>query len=367
ARAALVAAWAETSLADPASALILAHDRQEVATLNRMARAALDQAGLLGPTRLVASGREWAAGDRLVCRRNHYRLGVRNGTRATVVGVDRASRTLRALTDDGVAVELPDDYLTHAHHGYAMTGHTSQGATVERTYLLATPERGGAEWAYVASTRQRIDLCVFAVHHDPERLVDALARAWSRSDAKHLALDLAAPDARAGAVRDARGELDGVLPERLAERARALREERSRAREQARVATGEDARRAGREAQRLGEELRSIEGALGRWAAASAIARPPAAVLDLLGPRPATGDKRAVWDRAVGAVAIYRRANDVNVGGAGLLGPRPASAPERGEWDRVTNVVRDCLERLGRIDAALREVARHARERSRLR
>ncbi|MCV4626847.1 hypothetical protein OFC18_32740, partial [Escherichia coli] len=80
--------------------------------------------------------------------------------------------------------------------------------------------------------------------------------------------------------------------------------------------------------------------------AASAIARPSAAVLDLLGPPPQKADERAVWDRAVGAVAIYRRANDVDVGEPGLLGPRPASAPERGEWDRVTELVRDCLERL---------------------
>jgi conjugative relaxase-like TrwC/TraI family protein len=365
ARAALVAAWAETSLADPASALILAHDRHEVATLNRMAREALDRAGLLGPSRLVASGREWAAGDRLVCRRNDYRLGVRNGTRATVVEVDRVSRTLRALTDDGLAVELPEHYLAHAHHGYAITGHTSQGATVERTYLLTTPERGGAEWAYVASTRQRVDLCVFAVHHDPERLVDALARDWSRSDAKHLALDLAATDPRVSAIRDARGELEGVLPERLAEHARALREARLRARAEARAATGKGARCAGREAQRLGEELRSVERLLGGWAAASAIARPSAAVLDVLGPRPARANERAIWDRAVGAVAIYRHANNVDVGGSGLLGPRPASAPERGEWDRATEVVRDCLARLGRIDPAPREVARHDRDRSR--
>jgi hypothetical protein len=367
ARAALVAAWAETSLAEPASALILAHDRHEVTTLNLMAREALDRAGLLGPSRLVVAGREWAAGDRLVCRRNDYRLGVRNGTRATVVEVDRASRTLRAVTDDGLAVQLPEHYLAHAHHGYAITGHTSQGATVERTYLLATPERGGAEWAYVASTRQRVDLRVFAVHHDPERLEDALARAWWRSDAKHLALDLAATDARVGAIRDARGELGGILPEQLAERARALREARSCARETARAATGEGARRAGREAQRLGEQLRSIEGSLGGWAAASAIARPSAAVRDVLGPRPARADERAAWDRAVGAVVTYRRANDVGVGGPGLIGARPAAAPERGDWDRVTEVVRDCLERLGRIGAAPREVPRHDRGRSRLR
>ena len=149
------------------------------------------QAGLLGPSRIIASGREWATGDRLVCRRNDYRLGVRNGTRGTVVEIDRATpRAARSHRRRRDACGCPSDYLGDVHHGYALTGHISQGATVERTYLLATPERGGAEWAYVAATRQRVDLAVFVVHHEPERLEAALARSWGRSDAKHLALDL---------------------------------------------------------------------------------------------------------------------------------------------------------------------------------
>lgn len=78
----------------------------------------------------------------------------------------------------------PERYLGHVHHGYALTGHISQGTTVERTYLLATPDRGGKEWAYVAATRQRVDLALFAVHHEPERLEAALARSRERSDAK---------------------------------------------------------------------------------------------------------------------------------------------------------------------------------------
>ena len=110
--------------------------------------------------RAGASGRP---GDRLVCRRNDYRAGldVRNGTRGTVAAVDPEAGALTLRADDGRAIVLPPDYLEHAHYGYALTGHVSQGATVERTYLLASPERGGAEWAYVAASRHRIDLRVY--------------------------------------------------------------------------------------------------------------------------------------------------------------------------------------------------------------
>jgi len=43
---------------------------------------------------------------------------------------------------------LPTDCLEDVEHGYASTGHASQGATVDRTYLLATPARGEREWDY---------------------------------------------------------------------------------------------------------------------------------------------------------------------------------------------------------------------------
>lgn len=260
ARASLVAAWAETSLGDPGSGLILAHDRHEVATLNQMARASLDEAGLLGPSRIVASGREWAAGDRLVCRRNDYRLGVRNGTRGTVVEVDTTARALVVRTDGGAAVRLPEQYLGDVQHGYALTGHVSQGTTVERTYLLATPERGGREWAYVAASRQRVDLTLFAVHHEPERLEATLARSWGRSDAKRLALDLADTDHRATAVAVARGDLDRMLPERTEAAIADLRQRRASTRRVALTGSGQGAARARLEAQLLTDEIRALQG-----------------------------------------------------------------------------------------------------------
>ncbi len=257
ARASLVAAWAETSLADPRSGLILAHDRHEVATLNQMARATLDQAGLLGPSRIISSSREWAAGDRLVCRRNDYRLGVRNGTRGTVLEVDTARRQLNVRTDDGGVVRLPAEYLGDVHHGYALTGHVSQGTTVERTYLLASPERGGREWAYVAASRQRVDLTLFAVHDELDRLEAALARSWGRSDAKRLGLDLADADHRESALTAGRSELDRLLPERARIRLARLHEERDSARRVA-LGSGEDATRARQEAQLLTDEIRAF-------------------------------------------------------------------------------------------------------------
>ena len=199
ARAQLVGDWARAALPDPASALIMAHDRADVAALNAAARAEMERAGLLGEERLLAHGREWAAGDRLVCRRNDYRpeIDVRNGTRGTVEEVDRQRGALVVRADDGRRVTLPSDYLEHGHHGYAITGHASQGATVDHTFLLASPEPRSGEWGYVVGSRHRIDLQVYLSADDPAEARATLARAWRRSQAKGLALDRLE---RAGAI-----------------------------------------------------------------------------------------------------------------------------------------------------------------------
>jgi conjugative relaxase-like TrwC/TraI family protein len=191
ARRMLIDDWSSAALRDPSRALMLAHDRADVDALNRAARNVLDRAGWLGPTRLVAAGREWAAGDRLICRRNDYRheIDVRNGTRGTVEAVDPGAAALVLRTDDGRRVSLPADYLEHAHHGYAVTGHAAQGITVDRTYLLATPGRGSAEWGYVVASRHRTELQVYVAGAEPGTARQDLLLAWTRSQAKGLVIE----------------------------------------------------------------------------------------------------------------------------------------------------------------------------------
>ena len=266
ARTALIEAWARAELDSPGRNLMLAHDRRDVAELNWMAREWRQAWGFLSDRRIVAGGREWAIGDRLVCRRNDYGLGVRNGTSGTVVGLDRLGEGLDLRTDHGEVVRLPAGYLGHVRHGYALTGHVAQGSSVDRTFVLASPERGGAEWAYVAASRQRHDLHVFVVHHDASEVEDALARAWSRSQAKSLALDLVDLVARRSAMDAARGDLDGATPERLRTVADELRILREDARRRARGTADERLRRveAARALKRAESGLRDAERRLGK-------------------------------------------------------------------------------------------------------
>jgi ATP-dependent exoDNAse (exonuclease V) alpha subunit len=68
--------------------VMLAGRRSQVNALNRLARQCLRQAGHLGTEEVIAGGRAFALGDDVIAGRNDYRLGLLNGTRATVTAVD---------------------------------------------------------------------------------------------------------------------------------------------------------------------------------------------------------------------------------------------------------------------------------------
>ena len=245
-------------------------------------------------------------------------------------------------------MRLPEAYLSDVHHGYALTGHISQGATVERTYLLATPERGGREWAYVASTRQRVDLLLFALHHEPDRLAAALARSWQRSDAKNMAIDLADATSRSTAVFAAHAELDRGLPERLGTTVAALRGRREEARVAARNPNGAAPIRARRDAQEIGEHLRRVEPLLVAWAARAEVARPTPQTVSVFGRRPREPAPRAAWDRAGAMVETYRRSHSIAQDEPTLLGRRPPAIEDRAAWESTVQVASETLRALDR-------------------
>ncbi len=47
-------------------------------------------------------------------------------------------------------------------HAYALTGHASQGATVDRAFVLAPMRSAAKEWGYVALSRARVETSMYA-------------------------------------------------------------------------------------------------------------------------------------------------------------------------------------------------------------
>lgn len=153
AREALVADWWNATR-DGADALMIATRRADVADLNARARQHMRDAGKLEEDGLTTETRGFAVGDRVIATHNDQRLGVHNGQ----------TGTLRRISDDRVVVELEDGKrLTlpaayahdgHLDHGYALTAHRAQGATVDQAFVLGSDEQY-REWGYTALSRHR--------------------------------------------------------------------------------------------------------------------------------------------------------------------------------------------------------------------
>lgn len=253
---------------DRDDALLLARRRADVRALNELARRRMRDAGLLGDDELTVgptpgarasatarlkaaeARRSFAVGDRLVCLRNRPDLHVSNGTLGTVVGIDPAGGSLTVRTDAGEEITLPPDYLKrkgNVDHGYALTGHKSQGQTSRRTVVAIDPgsER---EWSYVVASRARTATRVFAVDPgpDPETerhvalderldpLLQATARRGSQTAAS--ARFTRGGVARLAAVREAAATLTlGEIDAELAALRAKLRVVEARGAERARV------------------------------------------------------------------------------------------------------------------------------------
>lgn len=165
--------------------VMLAHRRRDVHELNRLARQTRRAAGQFDGPDLLVGGQEFAVGDLVIATRNDDRLGVRNGTRATITAIDTAGQEICARTLAGVDVAIPGAYVAAGslQHGYAMTVHKAQGSTVRETFVLAT-ESVDREFAYSSLSRGTDANSLYLVEgpdrveeqHAPELEPDAMER-----------------------------------------------------------------------------------------------------------------------------------------------------------------------------------------------
>jgi ATP-dependent exoDNAse (exonuclease V) alpha subunit len=146
----------------------------------------------------------FAEGDIVVLRRNDRRLGVANGERGVVRALIPESRALVVDVGDR-RVTLDARYLDaqgrrSLSHGYAITGHSAQGMTTSRAYVLGS-EAAYREWGYVAMSRGRqlnrfyvvgrgtLERDEFAPVEQSGAPLDAIRAALARSRAERLATD----------------------------------------------------------------------------------------------------------------------------------------------------------------------------------
>ncbi|MBB4573551.1 Ti-type conjugative transfer relaxase TraA [Rhizobium lentis] len=160
--------------------LVLAHTNADVKRLNEALRSVMTGEGALGESRSFRSERgtrEFAAGDRIIFLENARfiepragRLGpqyVKNGMLGTIVstGDEKGEVLLSVRLDNGSKVVFGEDSYRNVDHGYAATIHKSQGATVERAFVLATGMMD-RHLTYVSMTRHRDRADLYAAKED---------------------------------------------------------------------------------------------------------------------------------------------------------------------------------------------------------
>ncbi|MEM1350944.1 MAG: AAA family ATPase [Pseudomonadota bacterium] len=153
------------------SRLAFAHKRKDVHALNQAIRAAL-RSDRGAPTEAVyptdTGKRAFAADDRIVFTRNDKDIGVKNGMLGTVVTVQEGEIAVALDGDTDRLVRFdPQDYCSF-DHGYAVTIHKSQGATVDQSYVLASRSMD-RHLAYVVMTRHRDAMQLFISNKDRPR------------------------------------------------------------------------------------------------------------------------------------------------------------------------------------------------------
>ncbi len=192
----LVESWCDAHTCGR-DARMYASRRADVDELNGLARSELRRRGALGGDICeIGGGIGLALGDEVLCLRNDRSAGVVNGTRGTVM--DAYNGSLVIATSKGTRL-LGPDYLDAGHltHGYAVTVHKSQGATVDRAFIYANDSLF-RESGYVAMSRarERTDLYVvtgsmekdFESSHARPGPAAELGVALSRSRAKSTAM-----------------------------------------------------------------------------------------------------------------------------------------------------------------------------------
>jgi Ti-type conjugative transfer relaxase TraA len=189
AQAELIDRWDKDRLEHPdQTRIILSHTNEARHALNAAARERLRDAGQLGEDATVqteAGTRVFARGDRVMLLKNDRGLGVKNGILGSVGAVTPRRMTVDLDAGRSVVFDLKD--YAHVDHGYAATLHKSQGVTVDRTHVLATPGLDRHS-TYVALSRHRdrVDL-----HYGKDDFENGptLARRLSRERTKDMALD----------------------------------------------------------------------------------------------------------------------------------------------------------------------------------
>lgn len=175
------------------TSLMMAYTNKDVADLNQGAREYRKSVGeLRGAEHSFSTekgGRSFAAGDRIIFLRNEVSMGVRNGALGTVERLNSGSMEVKL--DKGDKVVFDTHMYKDFDHGYAATVHKTQGATLDRTFVLGS-RHFDKHTSYVAMSRHRENAKMYYSKEEFKGFKD-LQDVMSRERPKSLIADYGLP------------------------------------------------------------------------------------------------------------------------------------------------------------------------------
>jgi len=191
--------WNRKRTPDLSETLILAGTRENVGVLNRLAQELRRLEGELGSRSINVGEKSLFEGDRVLFTANDHALGVVNGdfgvvekirgvvsSRITplVVRLDRQDQNGKQIRVTFSPLQSKGLDL-----GYAITTDKAQGATVERTFVLAGGWMQDRELSYVQMSRHRDDAHIYTSRAEAGEDLERLGRSMSRSRQRETAVD----------------------------------------------------------------------------------------------------------------------------------------------------------------------------------
>ena len=185
----LLNTWEASLEKDLSTQIILAYTRKQVAELNAAAREILLKKGLISKAQhqiQTAYGNlSFATGDRIVFLKNNRDLGVCNGDFGTIQSIEGSKISIQ-LKDRSLSFDSRQ--YREFNYGYAVTVHKSQGATFYRVLVYLDGFGWDRFLSYVAFTRHRKELNVFANKTHYQNL-DGLKKQLAQAKVRDNAID----------------------------------------------------------------------------------------------------------------------------------------------------------------------------------
>jgi conjugative relaxase-like TrwC/TraI family protein len=174
--------------------VMLAWKRNTVDALNQLARTAYaDRGWLTGPEVIAGGGNRYREGERIVTLAP-IDSQIPTSSTGTIRQIDPDTGAFQVAFDHGRTFTLHPTYLSSKwlDHGYAVTVHRTQGATVDIAHTVE--DGGGRELAYVGLSRARHRSTLYIEADDLDQAIEDLTGTWAIERRQRWVTDSQTPE-----------------------------------------------------------------------------------------------------------------------------------------------------------------------------